>query len=432
MAIIEIQDISKRYRRSRPEGTTLTTLSETLANTIKRPLRLFQRVAARPSEEDFFWALRNVNLQIEQGDVVGIIGRNGAGKSTLLKVLSHITEPTSGRVVLRGRMASLLEVGTGFHPELTGRENIYLNGAILGMKKQEIRSKFDEIVAFSEIDQFLDTPVKRYSSGMYVRLAFAVAAHLNPEILVVDEVLAVGDFAFQRKCLGKMTEVSRNGRTILFVSHNMAAVENLCTRGVVLEHGQVVFDGTSGEAIQQYLHAQGPGADGTSEIADLSDATRSSSKYRRLMSTLQMSTVDGLPVGGGIQIGAPLALRIAFRLDRPGSLAVGVGIENLFGQRIFSAHTMFSPDFPENSSEGDYVVTCRIPSLTLCAGEYRLTLGLAIGGVVVDHIEDAYRLTIIASDYYGTGKPPNKGVVVIAHDWALEESGVPCLHATTD
>lgn len=206
-------------------------------------------------EEEDFWALREVGFEVKRGEVLGIIGRNGAGKSTLLKILSRITEPTEGRVRINGRVASLLEVGTGFHPELTGRENIFLNGAILGMTRAEIRRKFDEIVAFAETEKFLDTPVKRYSSGMYVRLAFAVAAHLEPEILIVDEVLAVGDAEFQRKCLGKLRDVSQGGRTVLFVSHNMAAVQALCGRGVVLNHGRAIFDGRASEAVRHYLES---------------------------------------------------------------------------------------------------------------------------------------------------------------------------------
>lgn len=211
---------------------------------------------ALPSKERF-WALRNVSFEVQQGEVVGIIGRNGAGKSTLLKVLSRITEPTEGRVDLRGRVASLLEVGTGFHPELSGRQNIYLNGAILGMSRAEVRSKFDEIIAFAEIDKFLDTPVKRYSSGMYVRLAFAVAAHLDPEILIVDEVLAVGDIGFQKKCLGKMSQVSQEGRTVLFVSHNLGAIERLCRRAIYLSHGQIVMDGLVDSVCEKYIGSAG-------------------------------------------------------------------------------------------------------------------------------------------------------------------------------
>src|ERR1700682_2569479 len=235
-SIIAVENLGKRYRiRHQREGRRYVALRDVLASKLASPLWWF-RQGARPSTEstEDFWALKDVSFEVKQGEAVGIIGRNGAGKSTLLKILSRITEPTEGRVTLRGRVASLLEVGTGFHPELTGRENIFLNGAILGMTRLEIRRKFDEIVAFAEIEKFLDTPVKRYSSGMYVRLAFAVAAHLEPDILGVDEVLAVGDANFQRKCLGKMKDVAGHGRTILFVSHDMSAVRRLCRRAILL------------------------------------------------------------------------------------------------------------------------------------------------------------------------------------------------------
>ena len=229
-------------------------LTEALASPFRRAGRLLGGRATSAADLDqTFWALRDVSLEIKHGEIVGIIGRNGAGKSTLLKILSRITEPTEGHGEIHGRVGSLLEVGTGFHPELTGRENLFLNGAILGMRKAEIERKFDEIVAFAEIDKFIDTPVKHYSSGMYVRLAFAVAAHLEPEILLVDEVLAVGDAAFQKKCLGKMSEVSRGGRTVVFISHNMAAVENLCDKGILLEEGRVTFSGDMKQAVDRYL-----------------------------------------------------------------------------------------------------------------------------------------------------------------------------------
>ncbi|HTV62223.1 MAG TPA: ABC transporter ATP-binding protein [Verrucomicrobiae bacterium] len=246
--IIRVEHLSKRFSigHKREDGDGLRHLLE---RSLRNPLALWKRCRG---EREEFWALQDVSFEVQRGAVVGIIGRNGAGKSTLLKILSRITEPTSGRIALGGRVASLLEVGTGFHQELTGRENIFLNGAILGMSKNEIKRKFDEIVSFSEIEKFLDTPVKRYSSGMYMRLAFAVAAHLEPEILIVDEVLAVGDGAFQKKCLGKMQEVSRNqGRTVLFVSHNMAAVLQLTTRAIVLEKGRLRFDGPTEEAIER-------------------------------------------------------------------------------------------------------------------------------------------------------------------------------------
>ncbi|MCE5198292.1 MAG: ABC transporter ATP-binding protein [Armatimonadota bacterium] len=247
--ILEIENLGKRYRIGANKEKYLSLrdeMSKWFSSTIRR----------KRAAQSEFWALSNVSFPVYQGESVGIIGKNGAGKSTLLKLLSKITPPTTGRIVRRGRVASLLEVGTGFHPELTGRENIYLNGAILGMSRKEIARKFDEIVAFSEVEKFLDTPVKRYSSGMYVRLAFAVAAHLEPEILVVDEVLAVGDVEFQRKCLGKMSDVATAGRTVLFVSHNMSAVSQLCTRGIFLENGAVACDGTVEEALTKYTCGQ--------------------------------------------------------------------------------------------------------------------------------------------------------------------------------
>jgi lipopolysaccharide transport system ATP-binding protein len=250
--IIKVENLRKVYRlRHQQERQRYVALRDVIADRFKR---LYQAPRPAPPTIEDFWALKGVSFEIKQGEVLGIIGRNGAGKSTLLKILSRITPPSAGRVRLRGRVASLLEVGTGFHPELTGRENVFLNGAILGMTRAEIKRKFDEIVAFADVEKFLDTPVKRYSSGMYVRLAFAVAAHLEPEILVVDEVLAVGDAEFQKRCLGKMHDVSTAGRTVLFVSHNMAAIRTLCSRGVLLSKGEVVFVGSADGCIREYEH----------------------------------------------------------------------------------------------------------------------------------------------------------------------------------
>jgi lipopolysaccharide transport system ATP-binding protein len=255
--VIKVENLAKCYLIDHEEKQSYTTLRDVIA---KRAKKLFSfpkhlREGGGKAKQEEFWALKQVDFDVQQGDRVGVIGRNGAGKSTLLKILSRITEPTKGRIEINGRIASLLEVGTGFHPELTGRENIYLNGAILGMGRHEIKRKFDEIVDFAGVEQFLDTPVKRYSSGMYVRLAFAVAAHLEPEILVVDEVLAVGDADFQKKCLGKMNDVSKNeGRTILFVSHNMMALKQLCNRGIVLQNGQNVFNDEVNKAVEYYIN----------------------------------------------------------------------------------------------------------------------------------------------------------------------------------
>lgn len=250
--IIKVEGLSKRYRLG-AHRTPYLTVRDSLVNALRAPLNRLRRNGS--AEDNTIWALRDVSFEIGAGEVIGLIGRNGSGKSTLLKVLSRITEPTTGRVELYGRVGSLLEVGTGFHGELSGRENIYLNGAILGMQKAEIESKMDEIVAFAEVEKFIDTPVKRYSSGMYMRLAFAVAAHLEPEILLVDEVLAVGDATFQKKCLGKMGDIAKEGRTVIFVSHNMSAVQRLCTRGILLDQGHVVKNSPISEAIHFYLRA---------------------------------------------------------------------------------------------------------------------------------------------------------------------------------
>lgn len=253
---ITVENLAKRYRIERGPGRGYRTFRETLMHTLAFPRRLFRRANSPVSRSTGeFWALRGISFELPQGEVLGVIGGNGAGKSTLLKILSRITTPTTGEAKLRGRVGSLLEVGTGFHPELSGRENVYLNGAILGMKRREVTRKFTDIVDFAEIGEFIDTPVKRYSSGMYTRLAFAVASHLEPEILVVDEVLAVGDVAFQRKCLGRMGEVSRQGRTVLFVSHNMTAIKALCTRAILLERGDLVRAGDVDEVVNHYLTA---------------------------------------------------------------------------------------------------------------------------------------------------------------------------------
>jgi len=291
--IIQIENIGKAYRLGRAQ-VRHTMFRDALLNALKAPIRRLRKLHQARKSDAIFWALRNVSFDVQRGEIVGIIGRNGAGKSTILKILSRITEPTEGQATLRGRVASLLEVGTGFHPELTGRENVYLNGAILGMSRLEIARKFAEIVAFAEVERFLDTPVKYYSSGMYVRLAFAVAAHLEPEILIVDEVLAVGDAAFQKKCLGKMGEVSKSkGRTILFVSHNMAAVRQLTDRCVLLERGGVSFDGDTARAIEVY---SGIASSAFVQGGDLTDWPRYSPDLAREVEFMALSFDRRLPV----------------------------------------------------------------------------------------------------------------------------------------
>ncbi|MCD4750119.1 MAG: ABC transporter ATP-binding protein [Thermoanaerobaculales bacterium] len=340
-------------------------------------------------EKETFWALSGVEFEIDEGERVGIIGRNGAGKTTLLKVLSRITQPTTGRVSINGRIASLLEVGTGFHPELTGRENIFLNGAILGMGRAEIRRVFDDIVAFAEVERFLDTPVKRYSSGMYVRLAFSVAAHLDPEILVVDEVLAVGDLDFQQKCLGKMREVGRSGRTVLFVSHNMHAVEALCDRAIVLDRGLVVFDGGVGEAVSHY-RTLGSSTEGSIEAC----AKRVNKGGFRISELWLENAARERP--RAFSPGEEIHLRMTFEVEEDfdgKEVEVGFGIDNELGDRIFTAVSTWG-DTPVISREGTTTVACVISALPLVGGRYLVSASVGYRGLGFDYVQQCSVLNI--------------------------------------
>ncbi len=324
------------------------------------------RQIVQGDEVEEFWALKDVSFEVKRGEVIGIIGKNGAGKSTLLKIVSRITEPTAGRVRLRGRVASLLEVGTGFHPELTGRENIFLNGAILGMTRREIRRKFDEIVAFAEVEKFLDTPVKRYSSGMYVRLAFAIAAHLEPEILIVDEVLAVGDIDFQKKCLGKMSEVAGGGRTVLFVSHNLAAIAELTTRAILLNSGSVKAEGSASEVIAAYLH----------EYKNQTSYTLSAAEGIERPHVTKVEIQTSQP-SGVHQYGEPLEIRFRIQHEKP--LARGCFSFQIINQyQIPVVHALaYYPDVRFGDSVGYSVLSCRFPNLRLNVGQYYLRTHLA-------------------------------------------------------
>jgi lipopolysaccharide transport system ATP-binding protein len=327
---------------------------------------------------DEFWALRNVDLEVKEGEILGIIGRNGAGKSTLLKILSQITAPTEGRIKVKGRIASLLEVGTGFHPELTGRENVYLNGAILGMTRREVTSKFDEIVAFAEIDDFIDTPVKRYSSGMYVRLAFAVAAHLEPEILIVDEVLAVGDAEFQKKCLGKMKAVSGQGRTVIFVSHNMQAVESLCQEALWMDSGTIE---TRSDSVREVIAAYLQGA---VENASESSWINTSSKYNNPLfnpSAIQLVHEDGRPVTKPVGIHEKLALRISGKIEESDpALQIGFQLLNAEGLVLYwSFHTdVLQPEVDNLKCSGIVSWNIPLPQGILNAGTYYIELLAAL------------------------------------------------------
>jgi len=347
-------------------------LRDVLADALSKPFRRRNGAPATAREE--FWALREVSFEVATGEVVGIIGRNGAGKSTLLKLLSRITEPTEGRIVLNGRVASLLEVGTGFHPELTGRENIFLNGAILGMSRAEIARKFDEIVVFAEVERFLDTPVKRYSSGMYVRLAFAVAAHLEPELLIVDEVLAVGDAEFQKKCLGKMREVSRGGRTVLFVSHNMAAIQTLCDRAIWLNRGAVQFDGAASAGVTAYLRdAEGAAAQATSGTVGFGDSLE--------LRTLHVSP-NPVESGAPMEFTLTIAARAETRLEQLALLLYTLEESRLAIVDLRPA------GLPRSMKAGDaWSVRGAISRVPLVEGTYRVGLGVVASTFAGDNLD---------------------------------------------
>ncbi len=420
-AIIQVENLGKCYRIRHQRRAPYRTLRDVVTNKVRS---WFQPVASRSAmdtEEDF-WALKDVSFEIKQGDVVGIIGRNGSGKSTLLKLLSRITSPTTGRITLRGRVASLLEVGTGFHPELTGRENIFLNGAILGMTRAEIRSKFDEIVAFAEVEKFLDTPVKRYSSGMYVRLAFAVAAHLEPEILIVDEVLAVGDVAFQKKCLGKMQDVATGGRTVLFVSHQMVTMQNLCQTAILLVQGRVAQVGPVAEVVRHYL----------TEAAQLSEVTLDHRTDRQGTGAVRFAGIaykdsNDQPVRS-LTCGAPATIELTLhtRATRPlRNVRVALGIDNDAAQRVLvlSSH-LAGQDFAEVPS-GIVRVHVRIPSLSLTPGSYGFTLYCSVNGEVADWVKNAGSFDVEQGDFYGSGQmpPAGQGFMLMNHHFDLLAPG---------
>lgn len=396
---ITVDRISKRYRIGLPDIDTVT-MRDVLMNALRSPLRRLRALGERCTDNDVFWALRDVSLEVQPGEVMGIIGRNGAGKSTLLKILSRITEPTSGEARLRGRVASLLEVGTGFHPELTGRENVFLNGAILGMRRSEIQRKFDAIVAFAEIERFLDTPVKRYSSGMYVRLAFAVAAHLEPEILIIDEVLAVGDVQFQKKCLGQMERAARGeGRTVLFVSHNMAAVRTLCQRCCLLENGRVVMIGGPDECVGRYLSA--------SLDSDLQATVKFNPVEQPPIRIVSATLVCDGTCTPYMQMGGTFEVVIDFVADTATQHPrIGMVISTAEGERLINTNNRFQPseDFDQPVRAGR--ITISLGKLPLVGGRYFVSLWL--GDQVHDAhvVENGISFEVLERDLWGRGKVP--------------------------
>lgn len=399
---IRVDGVSKRY-----------TIGRTLHGSLREQFAELLRFGARPRGEDF-WALRDLSFEVPRGAALGIVGRNGAGKSTLLKLLSRITRPTQGRIEIHGRIASLLEVGTGFHPELTGRENILLNGTILGMTRQEIRRRLDAIVEFSGISQFLDTPVKHYSSGMYVRLAFSVAAHLEPEILVVDEVLAVGDAEFQAKCLGKLDAVTHEGHTVLLVSHNMGALRRLCTSGIVLDQGQLVAQGTIESCIEAYSGTK-------SRYLDIAIADR---KDRTGTGEVVFTRVDVLSRGEERSLfRAGEELEFVFHLARQ---TTGVFRRALVWFQVmkdeevlFTAHNELQERFSLRAPV--HRVSCTIPCLPLFAGKYQVRIFLMVDGRRADYLEHALEFQVDDADFFQSGKTPmEKMGVLVSQTWAIQ------------
>jgi lipopolysaccharide transport system ATP-binding protein len=411
---IQVRGVGKRYRL----GDRVEPRYRTFRDALTQRVLALRRPVHRREE---IWALRNIAFDVERGEVIGIIGRNGSGKSTLLKVLSRITEPTEGTAKIRGRVGSLLEVGTGFHPELTGRENIFLNGAILGMRKTEIVRKFDDIVAFSEVEKFIDTPVKHYSSGMYLRLAFAVAAHLEPEILLVDEVLAVGDAAFQKKCMGKMDDVARHGRTVLFVSHNMGAISHLCDRAIVLDRGEIVFAGTASAAVNAYNHAMASAGSGASAhvvyAAPDDESDFAVTRIEALDATGQPKPV--------VSTWDDVVLRIWFKaraaLQRG---SVVLEIYSYDGSRLLLLSTQPDANVPVSFRVGEQHVDCVLPQLPLASGDYVVGAGLAIPGTEwLWRRESLGTLSIAPNDVYASGLAPHSDrcLLAVPHHWRVGE-----------
>jgi lipopolysaccharide transport system ATP-binding protein len=419
-SMISVENLGKKFVINHQQPERYTTLRDTIVSSAKKIISFPKHLRAEKPKNmsEDFWALKNVDFDINPGDRVGIIGRNGAGKSTLLKVLSRITEPSTGSAQINGRVASLLEVGTGFHPELTGRENIFLNGAILGMSRTEIRKKFDEIVDFAEVENFLDTPVKRYSSGMYVRLAFAVAAHLEPEILIVDEVLAVGDAQFQKKCLGKMEDVSKNAsRTVLFVSHQMTAMQSLCNKGILLERGQVVYTGHITNTITNYLNQY-------IKSNRAVEYPESAAPGNYLAKFLKARVYHPDADKDVFEIGDPVMLEFSFLNLKAGQTVLDITFHLIdeMGHLVFVGSTAYYYEEMRTFGKGVVHVTCKIPENILHEGSYNIHRLLLVQdrGIVNFEMRDIIQFEVIAEQKEQFGWAANKeGVVRPYLEWAF-------------
>lgn len=409
---IKVENISKKYILSHQSKRGQGSLRDLLTDSAKSIAKTLTRTKVEDPNHEEFWAIKDVSFDIKQGDRVGIIGRNGAGKSTLLKILSRITEPTQGRVSIRGRFASLLEVGTGFHQELSGRENIFLNGAILGMSKKEIQQKFDQIVDFAEVEKFLDTPVKRYSSGMYVRLAFSVAAHLEPEILIVDEVLAVGDVEFQKKCLGRMKEVGNDGRTVLFVSHNMGAIEALCDSSIVLSKGGIIYKGSVKDGIQHYMNSL-QSETGLTDFDDMQNREGDGSLRFTGFNMIGDYVVENtVTFGKHVRFEIPYTAETALK-----NIHMTLGVYDQYHQELaWFSNELVGDFFDSINKTGKFV--CEIDKFPFMPGQYYLNIHCRVGGNVADFIKVVRRIDVVAGDFYGTGRLPHWGSVTIPHKWS--------------
>ncbi|MDX1994893.1 MAG: ABC transporter ATP-binding protein [bacterium] len=425
---ILVEGLGKQYRIGAAPAQSRS-MKDAALDLVRAPLRRV-RSLRRTEDTPNIWALRDVSFEIKAGEVIGLIGRNGAGKSTLLKILSRITPPTTGRVTLSGRVGSLLEVGTGFHPELTGRENIFLNGAMLGMRRYEITRKFDEIVDFSGVEKFIDTPVKRYSSGMYVRLAFAVAAHLEPEILIVDEVLAVGDAAFQKKCLGKMSEVTQNGRTVIFVSHSMAAITSLCRRVIIMEKGGVFLDTDIQTGVRVYLQKLFEG----DQAGFLAPGEKRFGNGAVLFTDFWMEDTDGntLPVArSGEDVVLAFAYQTADGAPLRGKLSAGFSLVDDHDRTLFIVYNDYTNQLFEDVS-GRGVLRCRINRFPLIPANYRVTGVLNVDGEEADRPEKGLGMMLVTEgDFYGTGRTgSNAAPFMVMGDWSVSaaENAASTLH----
>lgn len=414
--VIKVDNLSKLYRLGELHKQT---------NSFREKVTGMLTKKHWDNVDETIWALKDVSFEVNEGEVLGIIGRNGAGKSTLLKILSRITRPTQGKALINGRVDSLLEVGTGFHPELTGRENIFLNGVILGMRRKEIKNKFDDIVAFAEVEKFIDTPVKRYSSGMYVRLAFAVAAHLEPDILLVDEVLAVGDTVFQKKCLGKIQNISSKGRTVLFVSHNMAAISNICEKAILLKSGKLANYGNPSNVIDQYLYE---------DTLTIQDGYRFNEKALSTQSgAVRFTSVSIEPLGSTprIHTGSGILIKIKYIADVVvKSPAFVVSVKTALGSELFRLSTMPISGFFLQDLDETGEIELEIPCLSLTAGTYLMGVGIARTNIeFVQWIDNVLEFDVEAYDVYQSGSSldQSRGVLVVPHIWRYNGQEHKCL-----